>query len=455
MKYNFDLHLEERNSLSLIAKQIEKKSIVLEFGPANGRLTHYLKDHLECEVYIVEIDEEAAKDASKYSCDSIVGDAEQFEWLEKWENIEFDYILFADVLEHLRNPLVVLKKTKQLLKDDGKVIFSVPNVAHNSILIDLQRNIFNYTSVGLLDETHIHLFAYYSLKALCSYAGYVPIIEDAVYADVGEIEIHNSYADVTNDLSRILKQKQYGNVYQFVFTLQKQEYVNRNHVEQDYRIQMHLPQYFFKIYVDRGDGWTEANCIVIGTRANGNCEFDVNIENPENVERIRIDPIDVSCLISKPVIKINENCVDISNCWTNGKCIDDYILFNHADPMITIENTNLFKEANLHVLVKLCFHDIEIANNTLKLYDFFFDTILGLSETVNINLKKSEENNIKNCEKDEQLQTQENIIRERDEQLQTQENIIREKDEQLQTLYKDIENILEGSIIDFLKRKRR
>lgn len=94
----------------------------------------------DCKVYAVEIDEEAAKDVSKYTEDILVGDIEKLEWLDRWENIEFDYIIFADVLEHLRNPMEVLKQTKCLLKDEGKVLLSVPNVAHNSILINLHRN---------------------------------------------------------------------------------------------------------------------------------------------------------------------------------------------------------------------------------------------------------------------------------------------------------------------------
>ena len=167
MKYDFELRMDERNSLSLIAKQVEENSIVLEFGPANGRLTRYLKEKKNCKIYAVEIDKDAAKDAGRFTEQIIIGDIEEFSWLENWSNIEFDYILFADVLEHLHDPLEVLKQTKCILKDSGKVIVSVPNVAHNAILIDLYRNIFNYTNVGLLDNTHIHLFAYYSLKEFC------------------------------------------------------------------------------------------------------------------------------------------------------------------------------------------------------------------------------------------------------------------------------------------------
>ena len=46
MKYDFELDLNDDNSLGKIINQIEKNSIVLEFGPATGRMTKYLKEEL-------------------------------------------------------------------------------------------------------------------------------------------------------------------------------------------------------------------------------------------------------------------------------------------------------------------------------------------------------------------------------------------------------------------------
>ena len=37
--YDFELDLKTRNTMSLINGWIREKSTVLEFGPANGRLT--------------------------------------------------------------------------------------------------------------------------------------------------------------------------------------------------------------------------------------------------------------------------------------------------------------------------------------------------------------------------------------------------------------------------------
>ena len=61
-KYDFDLDMNNTNSLSIMINQIKRGSKVLEFGPANGRMTRYLKEMLDCKVYLVEIDEKAGKE---------------------------------------------------------------------------------------------------------------------------------------------------------------------------------------------------------------------------------------------------------------------------------------------------------------------------------------------------------------------------------------------------------
>ena len=87
---------------------------------------------------------------------------------------DFDYIIFGDVLEHLRNPLSALEEVKEhCLKDDGKVIASIPNIMHISIIKDLILNgNFTYTDRGLLDKTHIHFFTEKEIKKMFIEAGY-------------------------------------------------------------------------------------------------------------------------------------------------------------------------------------------------------------------------------------------------------------------------------------------
>lgn len=41
--YDFELDLKSVNTMSVINEWIKKETNILEFGPANGRLTKYLK----------------------------------------------------------------------------------------------------------------------------------------------------------------------------------------------------------------------------------------------------------------------------------------------------------------------------------------------------------------------------------------------------------------------------
>ena len=78
---------------------------------------------------------------------------------------KFDVLVFADILEHLINPEIVLRSfIKRNLKEDGKVLISLPNIANISIRIKLLFGSFNYSENGILDRGHFHL---YTEKTAC------------------------------------------------------------------------------------------------------------------------------------------------------------------------------------------------------------------------------------------------------------------------------------------------
>lgn len=456
MKYNLELITDDKNALSLMLGQIEPNSLVLEFGPANGRMTRYLKKKLNCAVYIVEVDKAAAQDAMKYSEDCIIGDIEEFEWIEKWENIHFDYILFADVLEHLHNPQEVLSKTRRILKDEGKTIISVPNVGHNSVMINLFNNVFNYTPLGLLDNTHIHLFAYNTLKEFCHYAGYFPVIEDATYSAVGENEILNHYADVNKDVARVLLKKKYGNVYQFIFTLQKEEYIKNNPYKTDYRIKSIIPNNFFKVYVDRGDGWGEDNCISYKTNVTTEMDFEMSLKKSEEIKRIRIDPLDVNGVYHIKEINITDENgtkeikVEEENC--NGQILNDYIYFVNDDPQIIINSINLKGNTILKVSFECLLVDIdnEIMDFLLQLKN----NIIEKENTINI---MHESNNIRENEinlKSEEVRAKENEISLKTKELIDKGNEISLKNEELGKLQNQI-ILLEDKITEYEEKIKK
>ena len=149
----FSVHTQILNS-------VRSQSKVLDIGCAEGYVSKEIASK-GCEVVGIEIDMDAAEKAGKYCKEVIVGDVESIELNNKYINY-FDYIILADVLEHLSNPLKILNKFKEYLKDDGYLILSLPNVANWRIRFRLLMGNFDYGKNGILDEGHLR----FSLRKL-------------------------------------------------------------------------------------------------------------------------------------------------------------------------------------------------------------------------------------------------------------------------------------------------
>jgi 2-polyprenyl-3-methyl-5-hydroxy-6-metoxy-1,4-benzoquinol methylase len=218
-KYDFTLDMESVNSLSMILKRIKKESLILEFGPANGRMTKYMKETLGCKIYAVELDEKSANDTRIYCEEILTGDIEQYKWLELYKDIKFDYIIFADVLEHLYWPEKVLNSSKKLLESDGSILISIPNISHNSILIELFNDRFTYHDTGLLDNTHIRFYTKKSFKNVLKKLNFTVLYEETVYCEPKKSEFMVDYNNIPNALATLLKQRPEGEAYQYIYEL--------------------------------------------------------------------------------------------------------------------------------------------------------------------------------------------------------------------------------------------
>lgn len=84
---------------------------------------------------------------------------------------EFDAIVCADVLEHLRDPAAVLVSVRRALASTGEVVISVPNVAHLWVRLSLLLGRFDYAERGILDRTHLRFFTRRTLAALVRESG--------------------------------------------------------------------------------------------------------------------------------------------------------------------------------------------------------------------------------------------------------------------------------------------
>ena len=143
---------------------------ILEIGCAAGMTGNKLKQKTGVYVAGVELDHKAALEAKKVLDEVIEGNIETLElpFIEK----RFDCILFADVLEHLIDPLDVLKKTRKFLKTDGTVIASIPNVQYLGVVHQLVEGNWTYQDEGILDRTHLRFFTYHEIIKMFDEAGY-------------------------------------------------------------------------------------------------------------------------------------------------------------------------------------------------------------------------------------------------------------------------------------------
>ena len=236
--YDCELDLTSRNSLSVLIDRIKQNSIVLEFGPANGRMTKYLKEKLNCKVYCVEIDADSANDASEYAEKMFVGSIENYKWKQEFKTMKFDYIIFADVLEHLYHPEKALKSVREFLKKDGSILISIPNIAHNAIILGLLKNEFNYSSRGLLDDTHIRFFTKKTFDKLIERCKYFKAYETGIFLSPQNTEFGYQYNDLPEHVASYLSGLSNGEIYQLVYELKSHAVEVLNDFKNKYKIQL-------------------------------------------------------------------------------------------------------------------------------------------------------------------------------------------------------------------------
>lgn len=86
----------------------------------------------------------------------------------------FDLIVCNDVIEHMIDHDYFFKTIKDKMKDDGKLLISIPNVRYIYNLYNLVFNKdWNYEEQGILDKTHLRFFTRKSLMRSLIYNGYI------------------------------------------------------------------------------------------------------------------------------------------------------------------------------------------------------------------------------------------------------------------------------------------
>ena len=153
--------------LSLVPLDAKK---VLDVGCGSGGLGSVLRKK-GIEVIGIENSEGLHKEAGEKLNQAFLADIEKFQM--PFSKGYFDCIIYGDVIEHLIEPLAVLKNHKEYLSDKGYVIASVPNVRYYKLITKLVfSGNWDYMDKGILDRSHLRFFTLINLKELFIEAGY-------------------------------------------------------------------------------------------------------------------------------------------------------------------------------------------------------------------------------------------------------------------------------------------
>lgn len=220
-KWGFDCRYyssERRELTHFIHHTPEQPLRILEIGCGLGASLGFFRNHYPCaQVYGMELDSTVAALAQKFIPTIIQGNIENATLDYPLEF--FDYIIFADVLEHLRNPESVLCNIRKYLKPDGCVLASIPNIMHHTIIIDLLKGNFTYQDSGILDRTHVRFFTHKEVAKMFIRCGYQIADYNAIQSPPALSSEDAFILDTITKLPGVASQDAF-NVYQFLIKAQ-------------------------------------------------------------------------------------------------------------------------------------------------------------------------------------------------------------------------------------------
>ncbi|MHA3772791.1 class I SAM-dependent methyltransferase [Verrucomicrobiota bacterium sgz303538] len=142
---------------------------VLDVGCGTGRFGEALSKRGGISVTGITWSSEEAAIAAEVLSAVIVADLNTF----SFEAAEvFQCVICSHVLEHLCDPVAVLRRLATSIAPGGCIIIALPNVLHWKQRLQFFRGKFRYTDGGIMDSTHLRFFDWTTARELPSKAGY-------------------------------------------------------------------------------------------------------------------------------------------------------------------------------------------------------------------------------------------------------------------------------------------
>jgi 2-polyprenyl-3-methyl-5-hydroxy-6-metoxy-1,4-benzoquinol methylase len=141
----------------------------LDVGAGNGLLARVLHaTHRNIAIDGIEPNPQAAALATGYYRRFYEGFAEDpVEPLDE----RYDFIVLADVIEHIADPLAFLRQFVDEMPRETRIVIDTPNVAFGAVRLALLNGDFDYVDSGLLERTHLRFFTLATLEELVDSLG--------------------------------------------------------------------------------------------------------------------------------------------------------------------------------------------------------------------------------------------------------------------------------------------
>lgn len=168
----------EKKLLSLIEVDLKDRK-VLDIGCSTGYLGSKIKER-GAEVIGIDISSEAVKQAGKLLDKAMVVDLNEGKL--PFKDNTFDLIIASELIEHLFQPIIILKEIYRILKPTGKVLLSTPNLLYWGNRLKFLKGEFVYQKSGVFDEGHVHFYTHATLKDDLEKAGLKIVKYNHVFA---------------------------------------------------------------------------------------------------------------------------------------------------------------------------------------------------------------------------------------------------------------------------------
>lgn len=151
--------LKKYTSYGAILSNIKPCDKLLDVGCGDGNVSQLYKNKSK-EVFGIDISKTALEKAKQRGIQTFIQDLNSLPLC--FEDEYFDHIILTDVIEHVLNPIELLKESKRILKHSGTVIITTPNFARLSnrirmVFLGDPVDILHWSKYG--DEVeHLHWF---------------------------------------------------------------------------------------------------------------------------------------------------------------------------------------------------------------------------------------------------------------------------------------------------------